>query len=364
MLINRAEINRLMKKELSDFIKLNKRDFLRLAGTTSLLTILGCGDDKGDDNVPPPPPPVAGNPQPGPQQQIDYHNYTGMVRDTDGNPLNVDVSLSQIDQFRNFTGVQFIDTTDQNGRYELIVTNGDYRLGVTIPPGYFSFFRDLRIVSSSGNLTEDITLIRKVALDPNAFYRNPNTNEPSILEMIRDISGNRLTDTVQRVRRFDIDGKKITYFLDRNNAPSGYLASVLNALRDWEVKSGLSLFEEIGNSRDANIIMSYERIGGKGLTDLLNLDSMNGVSIPARVKVRIKDDLSQAVVKAVAAREVGHSLFGKERYSQDRNHAIFKDPNYLNTGDPLGGMDVTPDEGNAVKLYYNLPIGLELKNYS
>ena len=181
--------------------------------------------------------------------------------------------------------------------------------------------------------------------------------------MIKDISGNRTTDPVQKVRRFK--DERIKVFFNRSSTPAGYASSLDDALSQWEAQTGLSLFEETTVDRDSQITMTYEiGIGGKGLVQIVSLDSENGVSIPGKVKVIVKNNLSLNTAKTVMGREIGHSLFGAERYSKDRSHVTFKDPNYLNNGDPIGGSSVTVDEGRALRLFSRLPIGLDLRNYS
>lgn len=345
------------KKNLDSLVetKFDRRDLIKLGGASLLLGLLGCG--KAHHQTPIPIPQQPGTPQPGPQQQTNYHNYSGFVKDTDGNALAADVSLVQIDSFGNPTGIVFSDATNSSGSYSILnVTNGDYNVQISLSPGYFDFKQRIRLVSSLSDVTEDITMIRKEAISSTSAYKN-------ILDIVKDISGNRTTDPVQKVRRFK-DGK-IKVFFNRSSAPTGYLASLEDALNDWEVQTGLSLFEETTIDRDSQLTMSYESsIGGKGLTQLVNLDFENGVSIPGKVKVRIKNNLTISAAKTIFEREVGHSLLGVERYSKDRAHVMFKDPNYLNTNDPLGSTSVTADEGKTVRLYRGLPIGLDLRNYS
>ncbi len=351
-----------MKNYLENSIKeyINRREFIKLGSTSLLLSFLGCGGGGGDDGVPHSQVPGTTTP-PGPQPQTDIHDYSGIITDYEGNPLSVNISLTQIDGFGNPTGVVFSDFSDQNGNYFMDdVVNGDYKFDLNVPSNYFGFGKKLKIISSQGNINDNIILIRKEPLDVNNVYRDSNNN-PSILEMIRDISGNKLTDNVQRVRRFN---GKVKIYLDKNNAPNGYLNSIDDALRQIEAQSGLSLFEEVNIERDSNINLVYDTsLGSKGLTQLLNSSSVNGVSIPQKVRIKIKDDLSQNVARVVTSREVGYALFGVERYSKDRNHVMFRDPNYSNTGDPLGGTFFNSDEGKALKIYSKLPIGLSLKDY-
>ena len=349
-----------MRKDLEHLL-VGKRDFLKLALVSSLLA--GCGGGS-DDESNSPAPPTRTNPNPGPQPQTTEHDYSGHVSDTDGNPLAVNVSLQELDRHRSPTGTSFSTITDTNGNYFMShIPNGDFRLVVSIPAGYFNFSEDFRIVSSSGNLKEDVVLIPKVSLDSSSVYRDSGNNL-SILEMIKYISGNLTTDSVQRVRRFDLTSK-IGVFFDRSHAPTGYLPGIEGALNEWETQSGLTLFREINNARDANIeVACSTSIGGKGLTSKLNFETVNGVSVPKKVKVTLDNGLSAANATTVLAREVGYSLFGAERYSKDRNHVTFKDPDYLNKNDPLGNFEVNKDEGKALKLFYGMPIGLNLKNYN
>jgi|SRR3989344_806071 len=350
-----------MRKNLENLL-LEKRDFLKLSIVSSLISLVGCSGES-DDNPSPPAPPIVSNPSPGPQPQTTEHTYSGHVSDTDGTPLDVNVTLQELDLYRNPTGRDFTTNTNSNGDYSLNhIPTGDFRLVISIPSGYFNFNREFRIISSSGNLEENVVLIPKVSIGAGSVYRD-TSNNPSILEMIKYISGNLTTDSVQRVRRFDLTNK-IGVFFNRASAPTGYLPGIEGALNEWETKSGLHLFKEANNARDSNIEVAYSSsIGGKGLTSKLNFATVNGVIIPEKVKVTLSDGLSTADATTVLAREVGYSLFGAARYSKDRTNNTFKDSNYLNTNDPLGNFEVTNDEGKAVKLFYGLPIGLDLRNY-
>jgi len=293
---------------------------------------------------------------PGPTPQQDFHHFSGTVKDTDNNLVQgARVKLRVMNDVKTYEAV-----SDQNGNYTIFnVPNGDYVLNLENISGFFNYEDPVKVISAQGDISRNFFLIKAYPI-LSTKYRN-------LLDVLKDVTGNRdgragtMADSVQRTRRFDL-ANRAKVFLDRANSPfgsAGYASSVAAALTEWQAETGTSIFEESSLARDSNIELSYAGIGQKGFTQVLEYETRNGVSIIKKAKIFIDNNLSVTDVKKVALREVGHVLFGAERYSKDDIHAVYKDT----INDSVTATGITEDEARVFRAYYGLPIGEDLNPY-
>ncbi len=312
--------------------KITRREAMALFGTVFGF-IAGCRDKDHDRIVP----------VPGISQDEAFHTVRGNVKDTDGIPISTQVSVANIGS----------SSTDSNGNYSISsVPNGTHQL-IIDSSGFFVYADDrLRVDPSSGTITRNVRMIRREQLI-GTVYRN-------LLDMLKDVTENRdgragtSPDSIQRVRRFDLGSKIKVYTGNSSLSTQSDLA-----LRDWESELGRALFE-FSNVIDANIEFEYDATSQKGQTQVIKYDSVNGVGIVQKAKIILDNSLNSTEARKSALREIGHVLFGAERYSKDDVHATFKDPNNQNL---IRATGISQDEVNLFNAYYALPIGENLNPY-
>ena len=265
----RKDLEKLIGKE--DKI-ISRRELLALGATIILFGSSGCGSggSSSSGGFIPTPSSSAQTPNlpPGVQPQSNYHNYSGSVKDTNGNPLYARVSLTQLVQ--SVSPIIFSDDTDGNGNYFIgSVPNSDFRESASViatPGDFFPYGRDVQVISGQGDIGKDFVLIKREPIVSTVYRTN---NQPDLLQMIKDISGNLSTDPIQKVRRFDVSNGKITVYLDRNNASLGYISAIEDALTGWENAFGSGLFEETNLSGSAHIKFAYVSSAQIGTTSII-----------------------------------------------------------------------------------------------
>lgn len=346
---------------------LARREFLRLAAF-SALSLAGCRDKHHHNPIDTDNPGTPSTP-PGPNPQQDFHNFSGSVRDTDGNLISgARVRL----RVRNSSLVYEADSNSSGNYVILNIPNGDYVLTLADPnspqnnfPDFFGYEDPVKLISAQGDISKDFYLIRSLPqLDSTHVSYGRN-----LLAMLKDVTENNdgrtslPADSIQKARRFDLSSR-VKLFLDPN-LPLGYSSEVQTALSQWESETGLPLFALEQDPRFAKIeIYSNSPLhpsnGQKAYTEFVRTETINGVGVIKKATVSLDNSLSPTDARRYSLRELGHILLNAKRGSRDELHAIFKDPN---NPDRLLSSGISDDESRVVRAYYGLPIGERLMPY-